>query len=274
MVSLLFNLFKCALFSFQSSRWCSFQSCSLWIITQLGTPTSDRLHCLFFSPPSKDNIALLNEIGPLWIPKESFDGLLLGYDWLSSRTTLTLNQDHAFTVRKFITIIIRVILEPWRKNCDFGTISIVETIPNKWHFGSLFKFGIFLRKAGQRRLTLSDLICNISSAIDRNKTTLDVFLDLSKAFDTIYHQLKSCIIMVFEKLLWAHWAKGYHENRNQFLQSGSSGFNNRKSHVVFHRLNSWASPQFSLCMLMINQLSLVWLNPYYLPMILIRILIN
>ena len=38
-------------------------------------------------------------------------------------------------------------------------------------------------------LALIDLINNISSAIDRNETTLGIFLDLSKAFDTIYHEI-------------------------------------------------------------------------------------
>ena len=45
-------------------------------------------------------------------------------------------------------------------------------------------------------LALIDLISNISSAIDRNERTLGIFLDLSKAFDTINHE------MVFAILLW------------------------------------------------------------------------
>ena len=38
-------------------------------------------------------------------------------------------------------------------------------------------------------LALIDLISNISSAIDKNELTLGIFLDLSKAFDTIYHKI-------------------------------------------------------------------------------------
>ena len=38
-------------------------------------------------------------------------------------------------------------------------------------------------------LALIDLISNISSAIDRNKSTLGIFLDLSKVFDTINHKI-------------------------------------------------------------------------------------
>ena len=38
-------------------------------------------------------------------------------------------------------------------------------------------------------LALIDLINNISSAINRNETTLGIFLDLSKMFDTINHDI-------------------------------------------------------------------------------------
>ena len=54
---------------------------------------------------------------------------------------------------------------------------------------------------------LIDLINNISSAIDRNETTFGIFLDLSKAFDTINHALA--------------WIKSYLDDRTQFVQFGS-----------------------------------------------------
>ena len=47
-------------------------------------------------------------------------------------------------------------------------------------------------------LPLIDLISNISSAIDRNETALGIFIYLSKAFDTINHNIcvKNCIIII------------------------------------------------------------------------------
>ena len=66
-------------------------------------------------------------------------------------------------------------------------------------------------------LALIDLLSNISSAIDRNQSTLGTFLDLSKAFDTINH------IILCHKLhhygiqdTALSWIKSCVENRTQF----------------------------------------------------------
>ena len=78
-------------------------------------------------------------------------------------------------------------------------------------------------------LALTDFICVISSAIDRTETTFGVFLDLSKVFDTINHEI------LCEKLYYygiqdiaLHWVKSYLENQTQFIQFGSSRSYNRK----------------------------------------------
>ena len=66
---------------------------------------------------------------------------------------------------------------------------------------------------------LIHLINRISSAIDPRETTVGVFLDLSKAFDTLDHQI------LFTKLehygirdVALQWIKSYFSRRQQFVQ--------------------------------------------------------
>ena len=74
-------------------------------------------------------------------------------------------------------------------------------------------------------LALIDLINNISSAIDRNETTLGIFLDLSKAFDTINHEILCQKLQHYGIRDTAlAWIKSYLEDRTQFAQFGSHWF--------------------------------------------------
>ena len=61
-------------------------------------------------------------------------------------------------------------------------------------------------------LALNDLTNNISSAIKRNETTLGIFLDLSKAFDTINHIVSKTAAL---------WYSGYCFGVDQKLSWGS-----------------------------------------------------
>ena len=75
------------------------------------------------------------------------------------------------------------------------------------------------RKNYSTSLALVDLYDKISSAIDRKETSVRIFLDLSKAFDTANHNI------LFDKLehygirgLPLQWIKSYLTDRLQFVQ--------------------------------------------------------
>ena len=86
-------------------------------------------------------------------------------------------------------------------------------------FDILYHNQFGFRKGYSTSHALVHLVNNISSAIDRNEITVGVFLDLSKAFDTLNHEI------LFSKLehygirgLTLQWIKSYFSNRKQFVQ--------------------------------------------------------
>ena len=88
-------------------------------------------------------------------------------------------------------------------------------------------------------LDLIDLIRNISSAIDRNESTLGVFLELSKAFDTINHKILSDKLQHYSIRDTAlSWIKSYLEDRTHFIQFGW--------HWSYYRKISCGIPQGSI----------------------------
>ena len=86
-------------------------------------------------------------------------------------------------------------------------------------YNILYRCQFGFRKNYSTSHALIHLINRISSAIDQRETTVGVFLDLSKAFDTLDHQI------LFTKLehygirdVALQWIKSYFSCRQQFVQ--------------------------------------------------------
>ena len=85
--------------------------------------------------------------------------------------------------------------------------------------GILFKNQYGFRKGHSTSFALLHLFEKISSAIDRREHTVGIFLDLSKAFDTVNFNI------LFDKLeqygirgIALNWIKDYFSRRSQFVQ--------------------------------------------------------
>ena len=93
---------------------------------------------------------------------------------------------------------------------------------------TLFKKQYGFGKNHSTSLALLDLVDKITSAIDEKKYTVGIILDLSKALDTVNHDI------LFDKLsfygirgLPLDWLKNYFLNRFQYVEyNGSSSFYN------------------------------------------------
>ena len=86
-------------------------------------------------------------------------------------------------------------------------------------YNILYRCQFGFRKNYSTSHVLIHLINRISSAIDPRETTVGVFLDLSKAFDTLDHEI------LFTKLehygirdVALQWIKSYFSCRQQFVQ--------------------------------------------------------
>ena len=86
-------------------------------------------------------------------------------------------------------------------------------------YNILYRCQFGFRKNYSTSHALLHLINRISTAIDQRETTVGVFLDLSKAFDTLDHEI------LFAKLehygirnVALQWIKSYFSNRGQFVQ--------------------------------------------------------
>ena len=105
-------------------------------------------------------------------------------------------------------------------------------------------------------LTLMDKLVN---ALEKKEIVVGIFLDFSKAFDTVDHDilLRNCIIMVYEDVLTPGLKVTWP------IELSPRNF---KSNVVFHK----AQYSDHCCFLYISMIYILYVNivyPYYLQMI-------
>ena len=68
-------------------------------------------------------------------------------------------------------------------------------------------------------MAIVELVDKVTSAVERNESTLGIFLDLSKAFDTINHDILLYKLEYYGfRGIVLEWFKSYLKNRNQFVR--------------------------------------------------------
>ena len=77
---------------------------------------------------------------------------------------------------------------------------------------------------------LIQLYDKLSDAIDQGKVTLGLFIDLSKAFDTVNHDILLAKLEFYEvRGVALQWFKSYLSCRTQFVQY--NGFNSSSKYI-------------------------------------------
>ncbi len=68
-------------------------------------------------------------------------------------------------------------------------------------------------------MAIIDLVDKITNAVEKNESTLGIFLDLSKAFDTIDHKILLYRLEYYGvRGIVLEWIKSYIQNRKQFVR--------------------------------------------------------
>ena len=86
----------------------------------------------------------------------------------------------------------------------------------------LFRKQFGFRKGHSTDHALIKLIDSIYDSFNQNKYTLGVFIDLSKTFDTVDHNILICKINSYDiKNNSRKWFSSYLSNRKQFIEEGA-----------------------------------------------------
>ena len=109
------------------------------------------------------------------------------------------------------------------------------TFINKHNPLSESQFGF--REKRSTELATSYVVNKLLKAIDNEKSSIGIFLDLSKAFDTVNHEILVCKLIHFGiRSVALNWFKSYLSNRKQFvfyILWSSTGFYIRSSTIHY-----------------------------------------
>ena len=88
-------------------------------------------------------------------------------------------------------------------------------------------------------MAIIELVDKIANAVERNETTVGIFLDLSKAFDTINHNILLYKLEYYGfRGVTLDWFKSYLTNRKQFVRY--------QMHASNHKIINCGVPQGSI----------------------------
>ena len=115
-------------------------------------------------------------------------------------------------------------------------------------------------------MAIVQLVDKVTNAVEQNETTMGIFLDLSKAFETIDHNILLYKLKHYGfRGIVLDWFKNYLSNRKQFVSFDTSESEQKILYVVCLRDPFWV-PYFSFFLLMILLIGLMYLILFFLLM--------
>ena len=120
-------------------------------------------------------------------------------------------------------------------------------------------------------MAIAQLVDKINTAVEKNETTVGIFFDLSKAFDTIDHKILLHKLehygfrgIVFE------WLNSYLNNRTQYVSYNNCESSLRDFYVVSHKDPFWVHYYLYSMLMVIHQMYLTLFCLQMTPLFFIR----